>query len=183
MKRRRYRRSRQEGPFRITSWSPLVPGGINFRTRRLVRRGDVVVMRASITLLVLGTGGLALGAAGALLVANNFVRALGVLLMVGAAFCLRPRIVEVDGAARVVRLKDRSIAFDEVGALQILGEWLKSRATDFTSYELNLVLKDGSRVNLMDHGNHKHLHRDGALLAEMIGCELHDGVVDERFRR
>jgi len=46
----------------------------------------------------------------------------------------------------------------------------------FTSYELNLVLKDGSRRNLVDHGNLPALRDDARELAGFLIVPLWDAT-------
>ena len=47
-----------------------------------------------------------------------------------------------------------------------------NRKPPFISYELNLVLKDGTRINLVDHGNQEELIADAQTLAEFLGVPL-----------
>jgi hypothetical protein len=42
------------------------------------------------------------------------------------------------------------------------------------SYELNLVLKDGSRLNAIDHGNQQALRADSQTIATFINKPLWD---------
>ena len=51
-----------------------------------------------------------------------------------------------------------------------------SGETSFYSYELNLVLADGSRVNVVDHGNLPRIRRDAAMLAGFLGVPLGDAA-------
>ncbi len=39
-------------------------------------------------------------------------------------------------------------------------------------YELNLILKDGSRLNVVDHGNRDALQGDARTLAEFLDVDL-----------
>ena len=43
------------------------------------------------------------------------------------------------------------IALSSIHALQIIKEYVQSSKSSYTSYELNLVLKDTKRINLMDY--------------------------------
>jgi hypothetical protein len=60
-----------------------------------------------------------------------------------------------------------------IHALQIISEYCGGK-TRFYSYELNLVLKDGERVNVVDHGDMKRLRAEGATLARYLGVPLWD---------
>ena len=53
----------------------------------------------------------------------------------------------------------------------------------FYSYELNVVLKDGSRYNIMDHGNDKLLLDDAKRLAERLSLPLINANTAETIAR
>ena len=62
----------------------------------------------------------------------------------------------------------------EIYALQIIKEQVKikrrksSHYYTYNSYELNMILKDGRRVNLMDHNKKEHLYNDAKTLAQFL---------------
>ena len=58
----------------------------------------------------------------------------------------RPNISYNRNSINVIPLKS-------ISALQIIGEHVKSDKGSYKSFELNLVLSDGSRKNVVDHGN------------------------------
>jgi hypothetical protein len=60
-----------------------------------------------------------------------------------------------------------------VHALQVISEYHGGKGS-YTSYELNLVLVDGTRVNVVDHGDLARIRKDGASLAEFLGVPLWD---------
>lgn len=61
-----------------------------------------------------------------------------------------------------------------VHALQIISEYIKTKKSSYYSYELNLVLDDGSRLNVVDHGNQSALQADARTLAEFLKKPLWD---------
>lgn len=61
-----------------------------------------------------------------------------------------------------------------VHALQIISEYIKTKKSSYYSYELNLVLDDGSRINVVDHGNLAALRADAQTLAEFLNKPLWD---------
>jgi hypothetical protein len=69
-----------------------------------------------------------------------------------------------------------------IHALQILSERVsssnsKGRSSTYFSYELNLVLDDGSRLNVVDHGNIDHLRRDAGELAALLKKPVWDATL------
>ncbi|NLF67524.1 MAG: hypothetical protein GX575_00570 [Candidatus Anammoximicrobium sp.] len=65
----------------------------------------------------------------------------------------------------------------KIHAIQILSERCqsggKSRST-YYSYELNLVLHDGTRVHVVDHGHSAHLRDDAAALGKFLAVPVWD---------
>lgn len=67
-----------------------------------------------------------------------------------------------------------------IHALQIIPEFIRSDKSSYYSYELNLVLKDGSRMNVIDHGNAIKIREDAKMLSEFLGVPIWDsGAVSE----
>jgi hypothetical protein len=71
---------------------------------------------------------------------------------------------------------------EQVAGLQILSEYVESRDSDghtsqFHSFELNLVLDDAARLNVVDHGNLVALRQDAAMLAEFLGVPVWDATL------
>jgi len=65
------------------------------------------------------------------------------------------------------------VELSTIHALQIISEYCGGK-TRFYSYELNLVLKDGQRVNVVDHGDMSRLRSEGPTLARFLGVPLWD---------
>ena len=65
----------------------------------------------------------------------------------------------------------------DIYALQLISEQINSRsnnggAQSFTSFELNLVLKDGTRIHIMDHGNGKDVENSAKILSEFLNVPI-----------
>jgi len=67
-----------------------------------------------------------------------------------------------------------------IHALQILSESVRGDKGSFTSYELNLVLRDGTRLNVLDHGNYNRLVEDARRLASFLGVRIWDATSRDR---
>ncbi len=57
----------------------------------------------------------------------------------------------------------------------MLRERIRSKNGSYYSYEINLVLHNASRVNVIDHGNHQAVIEDAETLAQALGVPLWDG--------
>jgi hypothetical protein len=181
-------------------WSPLVPGGAEFRTHRLIEVAATrLELRSSVSglvflgLSVLGTVicfGLMIGI---LVVSGELLSlafgAIGLLLAV-AALVVRRRVANRRffdtklghyGDTR----ESVTIALPSIRGLQITPEQVWSGEGEFTSYELNLVLTDGRRVNVLDHRELANLHEDAMRIAAFLGVSLwiEEGLTDRVPRR
>ena len=71
------------------------------------------------------------------------------------------------------------IPFNQLDHLQIVAEHCHTSKNSYYSYELNVVLKDGTRHNIMDHGSSKLLLADAQKLASRLSLPLVDDGTGE----
>ena len=71
--------------------------------------------------------------------------------------------------------RNKVLSLDTVYALQLIREYVKGSESNYYSYELNLVLRDGQRLNVVDHGDGRRLRRDAERLAQFLGVRVWDG--------
>jgi hypothetical protein len=64
----------------------------------------------------------------------------------------------------------------EIYAIQLLSEYCSGSRSSYTSYELNLVLTNGSRINVVDHGNSMKLREDAQILSGFLGRPVWDAI-------
>ncbi|WP_092447345.1 hypothetical protein [Winogradskyella sediminis] len=57
-------------------------------------------------------------------------------------------------------------------AIQIIGEYVQSDDGSYKSFELNLVLDDASRRNVVDHGNLKSIIKDAEMLSAFLNIPI-----------
>lgn len=63
----------------------------------------------------------------------------------------------------------------EIHALQLISEYGEKKSSS-TGYQLNLVLKDGSRIEAVDYRNKKKLREDAVLLSEFLDKPVWDAI-------
>lgn len=68
-------------------------------------------------------------------------------------------------------------ALRDIHAIQLLQEYCRNNSSrsggsSYYSYEINLVLKDGERINIMDHGKRSVIIRDAEKLARFLEVPL-----------
>lgn len=68
------------------------------------------------------------------------------------------------------------VRLESIHALQIVAEYISGK-NSFYSFELNLVLKNGNRINVVDHGNRKKLVEEAGALAEYLGVPVWDATI------
>ncbi len=70
---------------------------------------------------------------------------------------------------------EQTIPIKDIVALQILKKRVRADNRSTVSHELNLVLKDMKRVNVIDHSKIKTMKKDALKLARRLGIPLWDG--------
>lgn len=66
------------------------------------------------------------------------------------------------------------VYFNDVHALQILSERVRTKNGSYLSYELNLVLRDGKRINVIDHGKQSQILIDAEEISRLLGKPIWD---------
>ncbi|NRB40016.1 MAG: hypothetical protein HRU20_16365 [Pseudomonadales bacterium] len=81
-------------------------------------------------------------------------------------FCFDKNTQQLDTGNQLIQL-------GSLHALQVLEETVGgSDSQVFKSYELNLVLKDGQRLHLMDHGHYSAFNHDAEKLADFLAIPI-----------
>lgn len=68
------------------------------------------------------------------------------------------------------------IKLDTIGALQIVQEYVRTKNSSFTSYELNFVFEDGTRYNVIDHAKYETIQEDAKTISEFLGVPFWDAT-------
>ena len=184
------------------AWAPVNCGGANFRTHRLVTVHPYrMEFRPTAGLLMFGVffifmGSCAFGAPmGLLFKTGTWSSALIAVLpmLIGIVFMLVGVAVIRNGNAPIVIDKEEKAVWKgkksprevfnvselkvyaeikNIYALQLISERCRGSKSSYTSYEMNLVLKNDKRINLVDHGNRQKLIADAQIVAEFLGVPL-----------
>jgi hypothetical protein len=188
-----------------TEWRPAKNGGANFRTHRLVAVDATrmefrptfgailfylvfILMGGGVSIAFLFAGKGDQGASGVpvlmpLLIGLVFVGIGGAMLWFGTA----PIVFDKQKSFFWKGRKAPDEVFDrdslkafanlhEVHAIQLISEWCRGNKSSYFSYELNLVLETGERVNVVDHGSRNKLREDAVALAEFLDKPLWDAI-------
>jgi len=189
-----------------TAWSPLKNGGTNFRTHRLVEHDSArLEFRAAagaklfyLVFFFVGVGAL-VGVSYANIRSGEFgFNGQTIMpILIGFVFALAGGCLFYFGTAPIVfdrrrgyfwkgrkspdevfdktKLK-RFAELQDIHALQLISEYVSGNKNSYYSYELNLVLKDGSRTNVVDHGSIGRLREDADTLSAFLEKPVWDAV-------
>lgn len=190
-----------------TAWTPARGGGSSFRTHKMIRVGmNRIEFRPSIGALIfyllfllIGLG-LTTAIAASHLSSGNFTVGMETIvpMLMGLLFASIGGFMFYTGTTPIVfekgrgvfwkgrkgpddamdiRSRDRFVRLDNVHALQLISEYCRGNKSSYYSYELNLVLADGKRVNVVDHGNRDRIRQDAQALATFLGKPLWDATM------
>ena len=183
-------------------WTPAKGGGTNIRTHKLVEKSPMrMAFRPTASalffyLIFLFAGlGVSVGITTSAIAKGNvkaellFPIGIGfVFIIIGSCltyFGTNPIVFDLQNGYFWKGRKDPERVFDinkikhcvrlkEIHALQILSEYCSGNKSSYYSYELNLVLEDGTRLNVGDHGNLKKLREDAEKLAHFLNKPVWD---------
>ena len=180
-------------------WIPMKSGGANFKTNILKQKSPsqyaFQLSKGGILFTglfgVIGTG-VSIGGLIALLsgeVVALFFLFVGLIFTVASFFLYRTMGTPIyfDSSMGMIwkgknqpklagnqQDKQRVIYFNEVHAIQIISERVRSKNGSYSSYEINLVLGDSSRFHLVDHGNYAQIQTDSEILSGILGKPIWD---------
>ncbi len=181
-----------------TAWTPLAGGGSNFKTaglhsvdeQRMEFRASAGMKLMAVVFVVMGLVLAAIFFSKKPETMRDYIPvAMGVIFAVSGAgmfySACTPTVFDLGHGyfCRSRKKPERMIApsklkryapLNRVHALQIIAEFCKSKNSSYYSYELNLVLDDGSRVHVIDHGNHLALRTDAQTLSHFLNKPLWD---------
>lgn len=185
-------------------WGPMALGGSSHKTRTLsqvnARRYELKLTAHGYMLPVIfmcaGAVPLAIGllsmSGGSISETGLILTAFG-LVFSGVGYALwrsitRPVVFDLE-LGRHWRGSDKeaygldSVALSELHAIQLVSEWVvqsgqgQRRSSNFTSYELNLVLTDGSRRHVMDHGDLRSVRATAEQLSGLLEIPVWDLIL------
>ena len=182
-----------------TAWCPLQGGGTNFCTHRLVEQApERLVFKASgLSLLIPSIFGFVAIACLFSFFFVNDAEAFASVIPVGLAFLLvslllfyvliKPIVFDkCSGLYWKGRTRHglppkpgelkQSALLSEVHAIQLIPEWVRGSENSYYSYELNLILRDCQRLNVVDHGSRRRIREDAEFLAQFLGVPVWDAI-------
>ncbi len=184
------------------NWEPLARGGSNYRTRRLnMDKDDQWVYERTGISRIIPTFAIVLGAFIAIVLFFTIIFFFVGIAFIIVGFIVRKRqkrsivfdfkkqafwkgdkkLNTTDGSNQ--KVKDY-LKFEDLVALQILSEEIYTEGSDnrnsklrtnsiwYASYELNFILKNNTRVNVVDHADLKAIKREAEALSKRLSVPL-----------
>lgn len=189
-----------------TKWTPAKGGGASFRTHKLVNINSYrMEFRVSAGAVVFYLMFLLMGLSVMIIFsianfsANDKPPFIAIImpLSVGLVFTIIGACMLYFGTAPIVFDKQKGFfwkgrkapdeVFDKttikhftelenIHALQLISEYCRGNKSSYYSYELNLILKDGNRINVVDHGNQRKLKEDANTLSAFLEKPVWDAI-------
>jgi hypothetical protein len=176
-------------------WETMADATANFQTHRLVFSGDQLAFKMTrsaglFALLCPAVGLIALGFSISQLVINGiaaefvFLFIFGCIFSLAGFFLVRKTLEPIAFSIRRGQFRKgwsdaRPIPLAEVYGLQLLSFTTTGEGIH-TGYELNLLLRDGSRRHVLCHGDRDSLRADTDALSRFLSRPVFDGIVPRR---
>lgn len=190
-----------------TEWKPLKGGGSNLKTHKLVEvnyhrlefQATIFARIFFIIFIIIGIG-VVLFFSMNVIDWNDISVSFELIIPIvfGSIFTLVGSIMLYMGTAPIVfdktngyfwkgrkepvqtydqSMKKLSAPLSDIHALQIISEHVSSSKSSYFSYELNLILRDGNRINVIDHGKLESVRTDAQRLATFLGLPVWDSLL------
>ena len=176
-----------------TEWTPVFKeSNGNFKIKRLSQEGEARIgfkTPASSKAIYRNCALIGLAALAVMLFTKNGSIVIRILALVAAivgcwGMYMQSQPISFDKASGVFkRGRKQNVKFDDIYALQLITRVVqvktppKGQMEKINTYELNLVLNDGSRVNVIAHGGSKEIREDGDTISNFINKPLWDAAV------
>lgn len=182
-----------------TSWSPLARSGASFKTHHFTFSSDkaFTVPTKMYLLFLCAFTGITIGGGPAILqhqielanTQNIVICSTAILLFTIASIYLiidafssrtfdliNQRYYKGIFPSRPGPFAPKIIPFSSIAAIQLLSEKISTKKKVFKSYEFNLVLQDGKRVNIVDHVDEFSIIEDATEMANLLNIPLWNAI-------
>lgn len=189
-----------------TEWNPLKGGGSNFRTHKLVSIDYTrIEFKSTVGAKIFSLIFIVVGLAVPVFLGRETIQNTGGLFYSDFYFALLFGVIFFGAGSFMFYSFAKPVIFDKtkgmywkgwkapkrylakgdegnssrignIHALQIIPELIRSDNKSYVSYELNLVMKDASRMNVVDHGDPIRICDDAKKLSEFLGVPVWDAT-------
>lgn len=189
-----------------THWTPLKSGGSNFKTHKLVLvNNDRIEFKSSMgaklfygIFIIVGFGAM-IAFSYPKIESGDFGLNMESMmpLLIGLAFSIIGGVLMYFGTTPIVfdkrnksfwkgrkspnRVYDKKelkvfTKLENIHAIQLISEYISGNKSSYYSYELNLVLKDAGRINVIDHGSEGAIRNNAQILSRFLDVPVWDAI-------
>jgi len=167
----------------------LLQKGPKFRSHKVIFDDNVADLKPTVSSLLfcvvyIVVGVFLLVLAGLVYIKNNqvdfmiFLGGLGIAITTFGFALIMPFVKQVTFDKNRGTFKnniDRSVKMENIVSLQIINKMITSKhGLSYPCYELNMLTKNGRRINILNHNDLEQLKSDSEQLAEFLSVELID---------
>lgn len=173
-------------------WEPLKSGGANFKTHKLVEvSSQRMEYKASVGNIIFGSifllAGIGISSIIFFQVFSIWLLLFGLVFAAVGVFILKSALNPIvfdksEGffwkgkktPSMVADINELKVAakLEDIYGLQVIKEYVKSsnkgRDTSYYSYEINLILNSGERLNVVDYGNANAILEDASKISKFL---------------
>ena len=179
---------------RRISLAPLKGGGTNRRTHKLVKKQGRLEYKPTFSIIMVYLFVISIGVIPGYFMLKNMgsikteaflfpITFIGIGI-ISLIRCFRPNVFDLEKSVYWRGFKEeiaKKTELNEIAALQIISEnnstsKASGGTTTYKSYELNLVLKNKTRVNVVDHGNYEKLAPEAEKISGILDVPLWDEI-------
>lgn len=173
-------------------WGPLKSGGVNFKTHKLVEvSSQRMEYKASVGNIIFGSifllAGIGISSIVFFQMFSIWLLLFGLVFLAAGVFILKSALNPIvfdksEGffwkgkktPSMVADINELKVAakLEDIYGLQVIKEYVKSsnkgRDTSYYSYEINLILNSGERLNVVDYGNANAILEDASKISKFL---------------
>ena len=171
-----------------TEWTPLTKGGANFQTHKLVSiQNQRMEFRSTIGNLLFSLVFLISGIFAIILAIKESFSPF--LSLFGLVFAGAGTWMLYSGMSPIVFDKNKDlfwkgreksgqdkVSLRKIHALQLVTKRIRSSDSSYSNYELNIILQNLNRVNVISYSNKNKIRRDAEVLAKFLVKPLWDAI-------
>lgn len=179
----------EDTPLQVNIERTLIKNGPKFLSHTVMIKGQIAYLRPTMSAMMfcviyIVVGTFLLGLAGVIywnarqLDLTIFIGSFGIIIGVfGLAlikpFMKRARFDQVSG--RFDNNQDRDVKLQHIVSLQVLNKVVvRGQAPSYPCYELNLLTKNGRRINILNHNDLPQMQLDALVLGQFLKVDVRD---------
>ena len=170
----------------ITHWQSMASGASNFKMQEFITTDTGIKVRVSFEVRLFCWAFILVGLIPALMeyaiswqdldsIISPLVSFYGVFILIGVIlrWIFIKNEIEFNQSARIIITSDKQYSFSNVYALQVISSIAGGHGNGiFRNNELNLILKNGNRINILNHGGKTAFYKQEEQLSKLLNVPV-----------